>query len=403
MSKSASYITRENKICAPNYAPLPAVLCKGKGVWLWDVDGKKYIDMMAAYSAVSHGHAHPRILKVLQEQSSVLSMTSRAYYTNTLAPFLEKVCQLSGLDQALPMNTGAEAVETAIKACRRWGYEKKGIVQDKAEIIVAKGNFHGRTTTIISFSSEPEYKKGFGPLTPGFVEVPFNEIDPLEKAINKNTCAILFEPIQGEAGIIVPKNGWLKQVYEIAKQNNVLFIADEVQSGLGRTGKMFAVNHEGFTPDGLILGKALGGGLFPVSLLAGTNELMNVFTPGSHGSTFGGNPLGAAIALEALNIIEDEDLCQKSADLGNYFMQQLKKIQSPLIKALRGRGLWIALEIAPQHASARQVCETLCSKGLLSKETHDTVVRLAPPLIITKQELDYAIDILKDVLEGWEV
>ncbi len=395
-------LEKEDAYCADNYQPLPVVLTRGKGVWLWDDTGKKYLDMMSAYSAVSHGHSHPRLLKALNDQASRLAICSRAFYTDTLAPFLEKLCDMTGLDVALPMNTGAEAVETAIKAARRWGYTVKGIPENAAEIIVANGNFHGRTTTVISFSSDDEYKQGFGPFTPGFVEVPYGDIKALEAAITPNTCAFLVEPIQGEAGIVVPPAGWLKAAAALCKKHNVLLILDEIQSGLGRTGKLFAFQHEGITPDGLILGKALGGGVMPVSAFIARKDVMDLFNPGSHGSTFGGNPLAAAVGLEALNTLEDEKLTERSAKLGAYMLDKLKAINSRLITDVRGRGLWIGVEIDPAMATARTVCEKLMERGILSKETHDTVVRFAPPLIITQEEIDWAIDELTDVLSKLE-
>ncbi len=395
-------IEREEKYCAHNYLPIPVVLVKGEGVWLWDEDGQKYLDMMSAYSAVSHGHGNPRLLKALTDQASKLAVTSRAYYTDKLGMFLEKICKLSGLDKALPMNTGAEAVETAIKAARRWGYEVKGIPDNQAEIIVAHGNFHGRTTTVISFSSEPDYKKHFGPFTPGFKEVPFDDLEAIEAAITPNTAALLIEPIQGEAGIIVPHDGYLKGLREICDKHNVLLILDEVQSGIGRTGKMFAFEHEDVRPDGLILGKALGGGMMPVSAVAGTEELMAVFNPGSHGSTFGGNPLACAVGLESLNILEEEDLVDNSEKLGEYMLNELRGINSPLIRDVRGRGLWVGVDFDPEKVMAREVCERLKQKGVLSKETHDTVVRFAPPLTITKDEIDHGISVLRAVIREIE-
>ncbi|MBI1364192.1 MAG: ornithine--oxo-acid transaminase [Proteobacteria bacterium] len=395
-------IQKENTFCAHNYKPLPVVLTRGKGVWLWDDAGNKYLDMMSAYSAVSHGHGHPRLIKALTDQASKLAICSRAFYTDTLAPFLEKLCDMTGLDVALPMNTGAEAVETAIKAARRWGYRMKKIPQNKAEIIVAHGNFHGRTTTIISFSSDADYKADFGPFTPGFVEVPYGDIAALEAAITPNTCAFLVEPIQGEAGIVVPPAGWLKKAAELCKKHNVLLILDEIQSGLGRTGKMFAFEHEGIRPDGLILGKALGGGVMPVSAFVARKDIMDLFNPGSHGSTFGGNPLAAAVGLEALKTLEDEKLAERSAKLGAYMMGKLNAINSRLITDVRGKGLWIGVAIDPKLATARSVCEKLMERGILSKETHETVVRFAPPLVITEAEIDWSIDQLKEVLAELE-
>jgi ornithine--oxo-acid transaminase len=396
---SQGFIDLEEKWGAHNYHPLPVTLTRGQGVWLWDVEGKKYLDMMSAYSAVSFGHCHPKLLAALTEQAGRLSICSRAYYTDVLPLLFEKLCDVTGMDRALPMNTGAEAVETAIKAVRRWGYFSKQIPQDQAEIIVMGYNFHGRTTGIISFSSEPNYKRGFGPFLPGFKEVRFGDAVALENAITPHTCAVLTEPIQGEAGIIVPPPGWLAEVSRICKKNNVLLIVDEIQSGFGRTGKMFACWHENVQPDGMILGKALGGGFFPVSALVGKEHLMQVFTPGSHGSTFGGNPLGAAIALRALHLLEEESLPERSADLGAYFMGQLKTIKTPLIRDLRGKGLWVGIDLDPAYIKARAVCEKLKDHGVLSKETHETVVRLAPPLVITKEELDWGIRKIKMVLE----
>jgi ornithine--oxo-acid transaminase len=388
----------ESRHSAPNYEPLPVVLSRGRGAHLWDAAGRRYIDMMSAYSAASHGHAHPRILAVLEEQARRLAVPSRAYYSDRLGPFLAEITRLTGLDAALPMNTGAEAVETAIKAARRWGYRVKGIPRDRAEIIVANGNFHGRTTTVISFSSEPDYRDGFGPFTPGFRSVPFGDLAAMEKAITPETAAVLVEAIQGEAGIIVPPAGWLAGVRRLCDAHRVLLIVDEVQSGLGRTGAWFAFEHENIKPDGVVLGKALGGGVLPVSAFVGTRELMDVFTPGSHGSTFGGNPLAAAVGLEALRVIADEGLVERSRVLGDYMLARLRAIPSPVLKEVRGRGLWAGAEIDPHFATARQACEALLEKGVLSKETHHTVVRLAPPLVITRDDLDLAIDRFAEVL-----
>jgi len=391
-------IELEDRYSAHNYEPLPVVLARGQGAHLWDISGRRYVDMMSAYSAASHGHAHPRILATLAAQAKRLAVPSRAYYNDRLGPFLEELCKLTGLDAALPMNTGAEAVETAIKAARRWGYRVKGIARDRAEIIVAEGNFHGRTTTVISFSTEPEYRDGFGPFTPGFRAVPFGDLAAIERAITPQTAAVLIEPIQGEAGIIVPPEGFLTGLRHICDAHNVLLILDEVQSGLGRTGAWFAFQHEGIVPDGLILGKALGGGVLPVSALVGRRALMDVFTPGSHGSTFGGNPLAAAVGLEALEVLRDEGLVAKSRVLGNHMLRRLRAIDSPALKEVRGRGLWIAAEIDPKTASAREACERLLEKGVLSKETHQTVVRLAPPLVIAPEDLDWALDRFAEVL-----
>lgn len=395
-------IRKENKYMAHNYHPLPVVLTKGKGVYLWDNEGNRYIDMMSAYSAVSHGHGHPRILSELNRQASDLCITSRAFHTDKLAPFLEKLCKVSGMDMALPMNTGAEAVETAIKAARLWGYKVKGIAKNKAKIIVAKNNFHGRTTTIISFSSEAAYKDGFSPFTSGFITIPFGDADALKAAITPDVCAFLVEPMQGEGGVIIPPDGWLKKIQKICKQNNVLLILDEIQTGLGRSGKMFAFQHEIDRPDGLILGKALGGGVLPVSAFLGRKDIMELFTPGSHGSTFGGNPLAAAVGAEALNVLLEEKLVENSKNLGEYMLTSMKAIKSKLIADVRGRGLWVGVEINPKYASARKICETMLKKGVLTKETHEKVIRFAPPLVITKPIIDEAVKVFKAALKEAE-
>jgi ornithine--oxo-acid transaminase len=395
-------IEHESHFVAKNYKPLPVLLTRAEGIYAWDLEGKKYLDMMSAYSAVSFGHSHPRIIKVLTEQAQTLAMTSRAYHSNTLGPFMEKLCKVTGMDLALPMNTGAEAVETAIKAARQWGYMVKKIPEDKAEIIVADGNFHGRTTTIISFTSEPSYKKNFGPFTPGFKSVPFDDIKAIADAITKRTCAVLMEPIQGEAGIKVPHKGFLSDLRKLCSDKKVLMIMDEVQSGLGRTGKMFAFQHENAVPDALILGKALGGGVLPVSALVGSKEVMGLFTPGSHGSTFGGNPLACAVGLEALNILTEEGMVENSAVLGDYMLTYLRGINSPLIREVRGKGLWIGVDFEPKKVSARKICELMMAKGILSKETHDTVVRFAPPLVITKDQIDWAMETFREVLREVE-
>jgi ornithine--oxo-acid transaminase len=392
------FIALENRVSAPNYAPLPVVLTRGEGSYLWDTEGRRYIDMMSAYSAVSLGHAHPRILAALTAQAQRLAVPSRAYYSDRLGPFLEELCRVSGFDAALPMNTGAEAVETAIKAARRWGYRVKGVRRDRAEIIVANGNFHGRTTSIVGFSSEASYRDGFGPFAPGFRSVPFGDLAAIERAITPDTAAVLIEPIQGEAGIVVPPRGWLASVRALCDRHGVLLIVDEVQSGLGRTGAWFAFEHENVRPDGIIVGKALGGGVLPVSAFMARREVMDVFTPGSHGSTFGGNPLAAAVGLEALHVIREEGLVERSRVLGAYMLGRLRAIKSPALKAVRGLGLWVGAEIDPQIASARTACERLLAKGVLSKETHDTVVRLAPPLVIARDDLDFALDRFEEVL-----
>jgi ornithine--oxo-acid transaminase len=393
-----SAIEVEARYCAHNYEPIPVVLARGEGAYLWDTSGRRYIDMMSAYSAASHGHAHPRILAALESQARRLAVPSRAYYNDRLGPFLAELCRLTGLDAALPMNTGAEAVETAIKAARRWGYRVKGVAKDRAEIIVADGNFHGRTTTIISFSSEPEYRDGFGPFTPGFRSVPFGDLGAIERAITPDTVAVLMEPIQGEAGIIVPPAGWLSGLRRVCDAHNVLMILDEVQSGLGRTGAWFAFEHEDARPDGLVLGKALGGGVLPVSAFVAVREVMDVFTPGSHGSTFGGNPLAAAVGLEALRVLRDEGLVERSRVLGAHMIERLRAIDSPVLTDVRGRGLWAAAEINPCFSTGREACERLMAKGVLSKETHGAVVRFAPPLVITHAALDAALDRFEDVV-----
>ena len=399
---SRKLIDHESRYVAHNYKPLPVLLTRAEGVYAWDLEGKKYLDMMSAYSAVSLGHSHPRIIRALTEQAKTLAMTSRAYHTDMLGPFMEKLCKVTGLDLALPMNTGAEAVETAIKAARQWGYMVKKIPEDKAEIIVADGNFHGRTTTIISFSTEPDYRKNFGPFTPGFKPVPFGDIRAIEAAITPNTCAVLIEPIQGEAGIKVPPENFLRDLRKLCSDRNILMVLDEVQSGLGRTGKMFAFQHENIMPDALILGKALGGGVLPVSAVVGTKEVMGLFVPGSHGSTFGGNPLACAVGLEALNVLEEEGMVSNSAILGDHMLRLLRGMNSPLIREVRGRGLWIGVDFEPKKVSARTVCEKMLERGILSKETHETVVRFAPPLTITREQIDGAIDTFRDILRELE-
>ncbi|MGH8373398.1 MAG: ornithine--oxo-acid transaminase, partial [Gammaproteobacteria bacterium] len=346
-------IELENRYCAHNYHPLPVVLTRGEGVYVWDDTGNKYLDMMSAYSAVSHGHCNPRLVKVLSQQASQLAICSRAFHTDKLGPFLKRICELTGQDMALPMNTGAEAVETAIKAARKWAYKVKGVSADKAEIIACHGNFHGRTIAIVAMSSDAQYKDGFGPFPPGMKLVPYGDADALEKAITPNTAAFLVEPIQGEGGIVMPPAGYLKRAAELCKQHNVLLICDEIQTGLGRTGKLLACEHEGIKPDGLILGKALGGGLLPVSMFLARRDVMSMFTPGDHGSTFGGSPLGAAVGLEALNILVEDKLAERYAELGAYLFDKLHALKSPLIKDLRGKGLFIGIEIDPNKARAR--------------------------------------------------
>ena len=401
-STTPETIAREQQFAARNYAPLPVVLERGHGEWLTDVDGKRYLDLMSAYSAVSHGHAHPRLVRALTEQAQRVAVTSRAYHTAALGPFLEKLTRLTGLDRALPANGGAESVETAIKAARRWGYQVKGIAADRAEIVVARGNFHGRSTTIVSFSTEDSYREGFGPFTPGFRHFDFGDLASLEAAITPNTAAVLIEPIQGEAGIVVPPDGFLRGVRALCDKHRVLMILDEIQSGLGRTGRWFAFQHEGVKPDGLILGKALGGGLLPVSCFVGTAELMDVFEPGSHGSTFGGNPHAAAVGLEALEVLEDEGLVARSAALGAHLLSRLRQIDSPIIRAVRGRGLWVGVDLDPAIVSARAVVDRLAEKGVLSKDTHETVIRFAPPLTISRAALDWGIDVFIETLREFE-
>ncbi|HEV2557365.1 MAG TPA: ornithine--oxo-acid transaminase [Microvirga sp.] len=391
------YIDFERTVTAQNYEPLPIVLREAKGVWVTDTEGRRYLDMMSAYSAVSMGHGHPRILNAMMEQASTLAVTSRAYHTELLGPFLDKLVRLAGLDTALPMNTGAEAVETAIKAARRWGYRVKGIARDRAEIIVAENNFHGRTTAIVGFSSDESYRDGFGPFTGGFRQVPFGDAAAVAAAITPNTCAVLIEPIQGEAGIVVPPEGYLRELRAICDERRVLLIFDEVQSGLGRTGRWFAHQHEGIRPDGLVLGKALGGGVYPVSAFVGTREVMQMFNPGSHGSTFGGNALAARIGLEALDVIEEEDLVGRSAELGAYMLDRLRSMRSNIVREVRGRGLWAGVEIDPEGVSARSVCDALAAEGVLSKDTHGTVLRFAPPLTITREELDWGMERIERV------
>ncbi len=395
---NTTFIEREKSVNAQNYDPIPVVINRGEGVWLWDVEGNRYMDMLSAYSAISHGYGHPRLFKALTEQASRVAVCSRAMYHDKMSDFLETLCKLTGQDQALMMNSGAEAVETAIKAARRWGYQVKGIPANQAEIIVMEGNFHGRTMGIISFSSEDTYKKDFGPFLPGFKIVPYGDIDALKAAITPNTCAVLTEPIQGEAGVLMPPKGWLKDIETACRANNVLLVVDEIQSGLGRTGRMLASDHEDVKPDIVILGKALGGGFLPVSAIAGRREVMAVFNPGSHGSTFGGNPLAAAVGKEALDTLIDENLIEKSAELGAYFMAGLQKIKSPYITAIRGQGLWIGVDIDPAKSTARALCMKLLNEGIIARDTHKVTIRFAPPLVITKDQIYWALERIKKVL-----
>ena len=395
------FIDTEARFGARNYQPVPVVVDRARDCLVWDVEGREYIDMMGAYSAVSHGHLHPRLVAAAHRQLERVAVTSRAYHGTTLGPFLEKLCTMAGFDRALPMNTGAEAVETAIKCVRRWGYRVKGIAPGQAEILVARQNFHGRTTTIVGFSTEPEYRSGFGPFAPGFRHFDFGDMASVRAATSGNTCAMLVEPIQGEAGVILPPPGFFAQLREWCTRHNILLVIDEVQAGLGRTGRLFAFEHEGIRPDALILGKALGGGLLPVSAFLADADVMEVFNPGSHGSTFGGNALAAAVALEALQVIEDEDLVARSAAMGEYLIARLRAVQTlaaPLIRDVRGRGLWVGVDIDPAHASARELVERLAEGGVLSKETHETVIRFAPPLTITTDLIDRAVAILTQVV-----
>lgn len=398
ISATDTFIAKEKKYLAGNYKPLPVVLSRGEGVWVWDVEGNKYLDFLSAYSAVSGGHHNARIIKAMNDQLNKIDVPSRAFYTDILGTYAEKLCAFTGMDKMLPMNTGAEAVETAIKAARRWGYRVKGIAKDKARIIVCDGNFHGRTTTIISFSSDADYRADFGPLTTGFDLIPFGDAAALEAAITPDTCAFLVEPIQAEVGIKIPPKGWLRAAQDICKKHNVLLILDEIQTGMARTGADFCFQHEIDKPDGLTLGKALGGGIYPVSAFLARADVMDVFNAGSHGSTFGGNPIAAAIGLEAIAQMQDEKFSERSATLGDYLRKRLAAIQSPLIKDVRGMGLLVGLEIDPAYAKARTVCENLMKRGMLCKETHETVVRFAPPLIISKEEIDWAVEQVEYVL-----
>lgn len=396
MTKSQEIIEQTNTFGAPNYLPLPIVISEAEGIWVKDPEGNRYLDMLSAYSAVNQGHRHPKIIQALKDQADRVTLTSRAFHNDQLGPWYEKICKLANKDMVLPMNTGAEAVETAIKAARRWAYGVKGVEDNKAEIIAMNGNFHGRTMAAVSLSSEKEYQRGYGPLLGGFKLVDFGDIEQIKSAITPNTAAILIEPIQGEAGINVPEDGYLKQIREVCDENNVLFIADEIQAGLGRTGKLFATDWDNVQPDMYILGKALGGGVFPISCIVGNKEILEVFNPGSHGSTFGGNPLACTVSNAALDVLVDEKLSERSLELGTYFKDELKKIDHPSIKEVRGKGLFIGVELTED---ARPYCEKLKELGLLCKETHDTVIRFAPPLIIEKEDLDWALDQVKSVFK----
>ncbi|MCM3536652.1 ornithine--oxo-acid transaminase [Priestia endophytica] len=396
-SHSEEVIKQTETYGANNYHPLPIVISEAEGVWVKDPEGNRYMDMLSAYSAVNQGHRHPKIIDALKKQADRVTLTSRAFHSDQLGPWYETICKLTKKEMALPMNTGAEAVETAIKAARRWGYTNKQIEENKAEIIACDGNFHGRTMSAVSLSSEEEYKQGFGPLLPGIKRIPYGDLEALQKAITPNTVAFLIEPIQGEAGIVLPPGGFLKAAANICKKEDVLFIADEIQVGLARTGKMFACDWEDVEPDMLILGKALGGGVFPISCVVANKDILGVFNPGSHGSTFGGNPLACAVSLASLQVLEEEHLAERSFRLGEYFKEQLKKINSSLIKEIRGRGLFIGVELT---TSARPYCERLKEEGLLCKETHNTVIRFAPPLIISQEDLDWAIRKIHSVLSN---
>ncbi len=400
MMNTTDYLAEVDEYAAHNYLPLPIVLSHGEGAWVWDVDGNKYFDCLAAYSAVNQGHRHPKIIAAAKEQLDKLTLTSRAFHNDKMGPFLHQLCDLTGYQKALPMNTGAEAVETAIKAVRRWGYRVKGVPADAAEIIVCHNNFHGRTTTIISFSTEEAYQADFGPLTPGFVAVPYGDRAALEAAITPNTVAFLMEPLQGEGGVIIPPDGYLEAAAAICEANQVLLVADEIQTGLGRTGKMFCCQWENVRPDVLLLGKALGGGVYPVSAMLSDAEVMDVFLPGDHGSTFGGNPLGAAVGMASLQVIVDEHLPERAQELGSWWLGELERLPSPHVKEVRGKGLMIGVEIKTESGPARPFCEALQQRGILAKETHEQVVRFAPPLTVEKKDLEWALGGIREVLAG---
>jgi len=395
---SNDFISLEEKYGAHNYHPLDVVIDRGEGVWVYDIDGNKYLDCLSAYSALNQGHVHPEILKALIEQAQKVTLTSRAFRNSQLPLLYQELSEMTGYDMSIPMNSGAEAVETALKLIRKWAYKVKKIPYFQCEIIVASGNFHGRTVSIVSFSTEEFYRKEFGPFTPGFKVVTYGDMSDLSNAITPNTAAVLLEPIQGEAGVIIPPDGYLKKVSKLCKENNILFVADEIQTGLGRTGKLFACEHEGVRPDMTIIGKALSGGFYPVSAVLADKEIMGLFQPGEHGSTFGGSPLGAAVARAALKVIRDEKLVEKSYSLGKYFMEHLEEIPSPHIKEIRGKGLLIGVELVPEAKGARRFCESLKNKGILAKETHDNVIRFAPPLIIEKDTIDWAMPIIAETL-----
>ena len=399
-TKTQGFLTEVDRYSAHNYHPLPVVIERGEGVWVWDVDGNRYLDMLSAYSALNQGHRHPVIIEAAKEQLDTLTLTSRAFHNDRMGPFLKRLCEVTGFDRALPMNTGAEAVETAIKMVRKWGYKVKGVPDGRAEIIVCENNFHGRTTTIVGFSTEAQYKDGFGPFAPGFTVIPYGDADALEAAIGENTVGFLVEPLQGEGGVVVPPEGFLRRARELCTEHRVAFIADEIQTGLGRTGRMFCCDWEDVRPDVLVVGKALGGGVYPVSAAIADAEFMDVYQPGDHGSTFGGNPLGAAIGLASLDVIIDEKLPERSDELGRWFMDRLRAIESPHVEEVRGRGLMIGVVIKESSGPARPFCEALHDRGVLAKETHHQVIRFAPPLTITKEELQFAIDHATEVLSA---
>jgi ornithine--oxo-acid transaminase len=391
-------IALEERYGAHNYHPLDVVVARAEGVWVWDVEGNKYLDFLAAYSAVNQGHCHPKVVAALIEQAQRVTLTSRAFRNDQLGPFYQELCALAGFAKALPMNTGAEAVETAIKAARKWAYTVKGVPDGLAEILAFENNFHGRTTTVVSFSTEAQYRAGFGPFTPGFRVLPYGDAEAVAAAMHSNVAAVLVEPIQGEAGIVIPPDGFLRRLREITREHRALLIADEIQSGLGRTGRLFAYEHEGIRPDVVIVGKALAGGAYPVSAILADDEVMGVFKPGDHGSTFGGNPLGAAVARAALRVLLEERLVENSAEVGPYFLERLRAIRSRHVKEVRGRGLWIGIELHPEAGGARRFCEALQREGLLCKETHEHVIRIAPALVIKRDEVDWAVERLEKVL-----
>ena len=395
---SQEYIAIEEQYGAHNYHPLEVVLTRGEGIWVYDVEGRKYLDCLSAYSALNQGHVHPKILNALLEQAKKITLTSRAFRNDQLPLLYQELSEMTGYEMSLPMNSGAEAVETAIKLARKWAYQIKGVPRYQAEIITAAGNFHGRTTTLVSFSTDPLYRDDFGPFTPGFVTVPYGDAGAVEAAVNQNTAAVLLEPIQGEGGVIIPPQGYLNKVSQMCKKNNILFVADEIQTGLGRTGKLFASEYESVRPDIVIVGKALAGGFYPVSAILADEALLGLFSPGEHGSTFGGNPLAAAVARAALAVIREEKLAERAENMGTYFMEQLAEIPSPHVKEVRGKGLLIGLELKPQAGGARRFCEALLQKGILAKETHANVIRFAPPLIIEKDDIDWALTPIREVL-----